>query len=96
MLDLYCGLGNFSLPLATRAGEVLGLDFDAPMISRARHNAAAAGLENTRFEQADLSDAESDPENLHWQDGASNAILHRISKVMRVYVRPTRTYGDEW
>lgn len=59
VLDLFCGLGNFTLPLATRAGEVLGIEFDGPMVARARLNAAAANLANARFEQADLHDEEA-------------------------------------
>lgn len=58
VLDLYCGLGNFSLPFATRSGEVLGLEIDTSMVTRAQRNAAAAGLRNLRFARADLSIAE--------------------------------------
>jgi 23S rRNA (uracil1939-C5)-methyltransferase len=55
VLDLYCGLGNFSLPLATRAGEVLGVESDAGLVARAARNALSNGLGNARFVTADLA-----------------------------------------
>lgn len=57
VLDLYCGIGNFTLPLATRAAEAVGIEGARPALERARQNAAAAGLANTRFIEADLSGA---------------------------------------
>jgi len=60
VLDLFCGLGNFSLPLARGAGQVLGLELGADMIARARDNANAAGLHNIEFRQADLSGSLTD------------------------------------
>jgi 23S rRNA (uracil1939-C5)-methyltransferase len=42
--DLFCGLGNFTLPLARRGAEVIGIEGDAGLIERARANAAAHGL----------------------------------------------------
>jgi 23S rRNA (uracil1939-C5)-methyltransferase len=54
VLDLFCGLGNFSLPLARRAGEVLGVEADAGLIARAEANARRNQVGNVRFETADL------------------------------------------
>ena len=54
VLDLYCGLGNFSLPLAQRAGSLLGVEGDAGLVARAARNAAANGIGNARFVTADL------------------------------------------
>jgi 23S rRNA (uracil1939-C5)-methyltransferase len=54
-IDWFCGLGNFSLSMATRAASVLGLEGSAPLIERARTNAAANGLAaRTTFEAIDL------------------------------------------
>lgn len=54
VLDLYCGLGNFTLPIARRAGTVHGVEGEAALIERARANAARNGLANAAFSVADL------------------------------------------
>ena len=59
VLDLYCGLGNFTLPLARRAAAVLGIEGDAGLVQRARDNAAANQLDNVRFETANLAGDEA-------------------------------------
>ena len=45
VIDWFCGLGNFTLPLATRAHEVLGIEGSETLVRRARENAALNGLE---------------------------------------------------
>jgi 23S rRNA (uracil1939-C5)-methyltransferase len=55
VLDLFCGIGNFSLPIATKAAFVLGVEGDALMVKRATHNAAKNALTNVTFMAADLS-----------------------------------------
>ncbi len=53
--DLFCGLGNFSLPLARRSREVLGIEGSATLTARAAANAHANGLgARTRFQAANL------------------------------------------
>jgi 23S rRNA (uracil1939-C5)-methyltransferase len=54
VLDLYCGIGNFSLPLARQAGRVLGIEGEAHQVRRARENAARNDIDNCHFRQADL------------------------------------------
>jgi 23S rRNA (uracil1939-C5)-methyltransferase len=49
VLDLFCGMGNFSLPLARRVGEVVGVEDYAPSIAKAKENAARNGLTNASF-----------------------------------------------
>ncbi len=55
VLDLFCGLGNFTLPLARVAREVVGVEGDAGLVARARENAAHNGLANAQFHAADLA-----------------------------------------
>jgi 23S rRNA (uracil1939-C5)-methyltransferase len=57
VLDLYCGLGNFTLPLARRAAAVVGVEGEAGLIGRARANARSNGIANAEFHVADLSAA---------------------------------------
>jgi 23S rRNA (uracil1939-C5)-methyltransferase len=54
-LDLFCGLGNFSLPLALRVAAVDGVEGDASLVARARANAQRNGIANAAFHVADLS-----------------------------------------
>ena len=55
VLDLFCGLGNFTLPLARRAREVVGVEGDAGLVQRARANAARNNIDNAHFFAADLA-----------------------------------------
>ncbi|PQA44062.1 23S rRNA (uracil(1939)-C(5))-methyltransferase RlmD [Amnimonas aquatica] len=55
VLDLFCGLGNFTLPLATRAREVVGVEGVATMVERGYENARANGLTNVSFYAQDLT-----------------------------------------
>ena len=53
--DLFCGLGNFTLPLATRGADVIGMEGAASLVRRAQANARANGLEaRTTFIAHDL------------------------------------------
>ena len=55
VIDWFCGLGNFTLPLATLAREVLGIEGSEVLVARARQNAARNGLQaRTRFEARNL------------------------------------------
>ncbi len=52
VLDLFCGMGNFSLPAALVAREVVGMDVQGASISSAEGNAERAGIVNCRFEKS--------------------------------------------
>jgi 23S rRNA (uracil1939-C5)-methyltransferase len=74
VLDLYCGLGNFSLPLARGAAQVVGVEGDAALVERARGNARHNRLANAEFHVADLA-APPDP-CLPWmRHGYSHVLL---------------------
>lgn len=55
VLDLFCGIGNFTLPLARVCAEVTGIEAVESMVERGRENAAKLGLTNARFMAADLA-----------------------------------------
>ncbi len=55
VLDLFCGLGNFTLPIARHAAQVVGVEGEAGLVARARENARANGIDNAEFFAADLS-----------------------------------------
>ena len=48
VIDWFCGLGNFTLPIATRAREVLGIEGSEALVQRSRENAALNGLARER------------------------------------------------
>ena len=54
-LDLFCGLGNFSLPLALRVATVKGVEGDAALVARAQSNAVRNGIGNVGFHAANLA-----------------------------------------
>ncbi len=54
VLDLFCGLGNFTLPLARVAAKVMGIESETDLVGRARKNAESNGFTNVEFAQADL------------------------------------------
>ncbi len=59
VLDLFCGLGNFTLPLARRAGRVVGVEGDRALVNKARANAVRNGIGNAEFAVDNLFDPKS-------------------------------------
>jgi len=55
VLDLFCGIGNFTLPLARQCARAVGVEGDAGLIERSRANASANRIENAEFHHADLA-----------------------------------------
>ena len=58
-LDLFCGLGNFTLPLARRARQVMGVEGDASLVSKAQSNASRNGIGNLRVAVENLFEPKS-------------------------------------
>lgn len=54
VIELFCGIGNFSLPLATKAAEVIAVDSQQRQLDRALSNANINNLHNIRFKRANL------------------------------------------
>jgi 23S rRNA (uracil1939-C5)-methyltransferase len=71
VLELFCGLGNFSLPLARHGVDLTAVEGDTGLVARARDNAQRAGLA-IRFEKADLF--KTGPE-ADWFAGDFDAVL---------------------
>jgi 23S rRNA (uracil1939-C5)-methyltransferase len=72
VLDLFCGLGNFTLPLSRKAGQVVGVEGDAGLVARARENAARNQLGHVEFHAADLAkDLAAEP----WMKQGFNKLL---------------------
>jgi len=89
VLDLYCGIGNFSLPLARKSGAVVGVEGEPMLVERAAANALRNGLENVSFRCADLSaiDGSENWIQEHWdrvlldpaRSGAAEVVAHMRS-----------------
>jgi len=54
VIDWFCGLGNFTLPLATQAREVLGIEGSEALVARSRENAVHNGIANASFAARNL------------------------------------------
>lgn len=72
VLDLFCGLGNFALPLARQSAEVVAVEGVETMVERAAQNAVSNALGNAHFFQADLSNPLADTA---WAQGGFTAVL---------------------
>jgi 23S rRNA (uracil1939-C5)-methyltransferase len=60
VLDLFCGLGNFTLPLARRSAQTTGVEGEAGLVRRAGENARRNGIANAQFFAADLAAEQRD------------------------------------
>ena len=72
VLDLFCGLGNFTLPIAKQVGHITGVEGEAGLVQRARDNATRNGISNAEFHAVDLSE---DPTGQDWMKQSYDRIL---------------------
>jgi 23S rRNA (uracil1939-C5)-methyltransferase len=72
VLDLFCGLGNFALPLAKKVREVVAVEGVAAMVERATDNAVSNNVHNAKFFHADLSQPLADAK---WASEGFSAVL---------------------
>lgn len=72
VLDLFCGMGNFTLPLAKRAASVVGVEGVAALVEKAKENAQQNGLQNVTFFHENLED---DVTKQPWAQHGFNKVL---------------------
>ncbi len=73
VLELFCGLGNFTLPMARQAKQIVAVEGDAGLIQRARENALANGIDNVEYHVANLME---NLDNMPWlKKDAYNKVL---------------------
>ncbi|EML9986597.1 MULTISPECIES: 23S rRNA (uracil(1939)-C(5))-methyltransferase RlmD [Citrobacter] len=72
VLDLFCGMGNFTLPLATRAASVVGVEGVPALVEKGRENAQQNGLHNVTFFHENL---EEDVTRQPWAKNGFDKIL---------------------
>ncbi len=75
VLDLFCGLGNFTLPIARHAAHVTGVEGDLVMVKRARETAIANGIENTDYFACNLMGTELELKAEPWLKKQYDCIL---------------------
>lgn len=72
ILDLFCGIGNFSLPLAAGSARVLGVEGASGSVQRATENAQRNRVTNATFKEADLI---AETSNQIWLEDSFNKVL---------------------
>ena len=72
VLDLFCGMGNFTLPLATRAASVVGVEGVPALVGKGRENALNNGLHNVTFFHENL---EEDVTRQPWAKNGFDKVL---------------------
>lgn len=108
ILDLFCGIGNFSLPLARRASEVVGIELAESSVARARDNARHNHIDNCTFITGDLTGDSSqwkwprgtfdkallDPPRSGAMDVCEKLASHKVKRVVYVSCNPVTLARD--
>ena len=79
LLELFCGLGNFTLPLATQAGHVTGIEGNQTLIDKAKENAVLNNIDNVQYYVADLF------------EGQEQALWFKNKQYDKILLDPPRT-----
>ncbi|XOV80957.1 MAG: 23S rRNA (uracil(1939)-C(5))-methyltransferase RlmD [Aestuariibacter sp.] len=107
-LDLFCGIGNFTLPLACTGTNVTGFEVSAEMVQQARENARLNGIESVSYVCGDLSDAQTlqklarlnfnkvllDPARAGAYEAIQQIIKHQPDAILYVSCNPA-TFGRD-
>jgi 23S rRNA (uracil1939-C5)-methyltransferase len=93
VLDLYCGIGNFSLPIARRAGTVLAIEGESHQVARGRRNAELNDIGNCEFLKADL--AEVDGGEAWLKAGCDRLLLDPARTGAQPVVEHAKTLGAD-
>ena len=80
VVDFFCGLGNFTLPLARKAAQVIGIEGSETLVTRARENALRNQIDNVEFAARNLFDFTA----ADWQQ------LNRNQPINRILIDPPR------
>ena len=72
VLDLFCGMGNFTLPLATQAASVVGVEGVPALVEKGQQNARLNGLQNVTFYHENL---EEDVTKQPWAKNGFDKVL---------------------
>lgn len=108
VLDLFCGLGNFTLPIARYANHATGVEGEKELVRRATDNALTNGLTNVNFSVCDLSGPDAGVQSAAWdynkvlldppRSGAREIIeqldLQRVAKLVYVSCNPATLSRD--
>lgn len=72
ILDLFCGLGNFTLPISRKVNEIIGVEGDQELVERAKQNAERNDITNAQFYTADLT---QDVTHMPWMEVVPDKVL---------------------
>jgi 23S rRNA (uracil1939-C5)-methyltransferase len=90
ILDLFCGIGNFTLPLARQAALVIGIEGGAQAVARARQNALENNISNVEFHVADLTQSQ---DSVAWANRTYDKVLLDPSRAGAMEIL---AYAGQW
>ena len=85
VLDLFCGLGNFTLPISKHSKHVVGVEGDKNMVERARENAKLNNIKNTEFYFANLFEPDT---SMPWMQKTYTKILLDPPRTGAIEIHP--------